>query len=256
MNIGFIYFSGTGNTKWVVEYIHNEIEKIGIPSKIYNLAKNHKKDFTEFDNIMIAHPVYGANIPPIVLDKIRNYKFKDNANISIIATYGYVNALGIFKEAKDLRVRIYSYLNIKMFNNISTTKLKSKILSLDRREKLRKKIEKKIDRKITILLKGKRIIDGVGPYLIPGKLIKKIAKDRINDNYKRLSVDQEKCINCMRCIINCPTTAIEKINEEYIFNKNCTSCMRCYNNCPNSAIVIDGVFADPNVYKRYLGPWK
>ena len=27
MNIGFIYFSGTGNTKWVVEYIHNEIEK-------------------------------------------------------------------------------------------------------------------------------------------------------------------------------------------------------------------------------------
>ena len=256
MNIGIIYFSGTGNTQWVVNYIYDKVSKMETQSEMFNIAESDKTDFTEYDNILLAHPVYGANIPPIVLRKIRGYRFNENVKISILATYGYVNALGIFKEAEELGFKIHSYINIKMFNNISTPGLKSKILPLGKREKLRKRTENKIDRKVLKLVNGQRIIDGVGPYLVAGKFIKNITKDKIYDNYRRLSVDKNICSDCFTCINNCPANAIEKVNEEYIFNNSCTACMRCYNNCPAAAVIIDRVFADPKVYKRYKGPWK
>ncbi|MCK4813118.1 MAG: 4Fe-4S binding protein, partial [Candidatus Marinimicrobia bacterium] len=41
----------------------------------------------------------------------------------------------------------------------------------------------------------------------------------------------------------------------FTFQATCTTCMRCYNRCPVHAITINGLFADPEKYTRYLGPW-
>ncbi len=45
------------------------------------------------------------------------------------------------------------------------------------------------------------------------------------------------CIGCNKCIDNCPTNAISKINDKFIVDKNkCNLCYKCVDNCPTNNI--------------------
>ena len=52
---------------------------------------------------------------------------------------------------------------------------------------------------------------------------------------KMLHVNKKKCINCMKCVNNCPTQNIEFKNGKFIFHSHCTLCSRCSFNCPTNA---------------------
>ena len=54
-----------------------------------------------------------------------------------------------------------------------------------------------------------------------------------------ITVDNSKCIKCMRCLENCPAGAIEKVGEYPFINRNlCESCQRCVAFCPAHAIAV------------------
>ena len=254
MKTAIIYFSGTGNTKWAAETFRERILSAGYDCTLFDIEKDKTTDFSSYESILIAHPIYGANIPPILVNRIKKCVFSTGTHISVLATFGYVNALGPFRESRQIGLSIYSYFNLKMFNNISTPRLKSKILSIDIRKSRKEKITMLIQVKADLFIAGKRRREGIGPYLIPGIIIGRLSYRKIRENHKALSVGNE-CTQCMQCVKNCPAEAITFENNNFIFKNTCTSCMRCYNNCPVSAICINGQYADPSVYRRYTGPW-
>jgi ferredoxin len=50
-------------------------------------------------------------------------------------------------------------------------------------------------------------------------------------------VNQDICTGCGICIDNCPTGAIELVNDiAFIDEKKCSNCRQCENDCPVEAI--------------------
>lgn len=254
MRIALLYFSGTGNTKWLAEtlavFLKEKVENI----TLYNLEKDIEFKAKDFDTLLVLHPVYGAHVPRFVIEKVDSM-IPGNRAISVIATYGYVNALGYFAEKKALGRRIDSYFNIKMFNNISTPKMKLGIKSPEHRLLAKTHLLKKIKTIAMSILQNKRKIQGIGPQLLVGIKIRKAFHYGLQTHYQTLGVDQERCTHCGLCVRECPTHSIHEKDGDFTFTATCTACMRCYNHCPVQAITINGVYADPVIYQRFLGPW-
>lgn len=61
-----------------------------------------------------------------------------------------------------------------------------------------------------------------------------------------VSVDQERCRRCKRCVINCSFSAIEFKDKVAPNHKLCVACQRCVTFCPESAITIN---ENPLTYK-------
>lgn len=264
MKFSVFYFSGTGNTKWAVNEFNNSVNKRGHKCSIYSIEieiTNLKEIVNNADIIGFAFPIYGANIPSVVKDFIN--KFKSNLDSTwkkqcfIITTAGYIDAYGPCTARKILKpngFKLVGYINIKMSNNISTPKIRADFLTSIKMKKRMSKGKDEIERMIYSIVHQKTYIRNIGLYLLPGVFIRKVSESEKKNNYQTLSVDKEKCSRCMTCVNNCPTKSIIFSSEEFRFLPSCTACMRCYNFCPKYAICHHGKYADPNMYRRYMGP--
>lgn len=270
MVFSLFYFSGTGNTKWAASEFARLAKEQEHTVEIYSIEKNNiltsdylKKVILKSDFIGFAHPIYGADIPPIMrqfIERVVSCKYENGTEhkpVFIISTVGYVNACGYYCERKLFLhndFAIYSYINLELCNNTSTPKMKTKAISREKLEARKKSASDLMKNSIHCMTNRKRFIRGRGPYLIPGILIRKFAKKGIENCYASLSVDMSHCIRCMNCVKNCPTSSITFENNAFRFSASCTACMRCYNFCPGYAVKIDDSFAPGDQYPRYKGP--
>lgn len=242
MNFTTFYFSGTGNTRWAVKEFHRIIETRGHQGKFYAIEDRELDDpavlddiFRNCDYISFAHPIYGANVPPIMrnfIKGVRNLLIKEKdykKPIYIINTFGYINAFGPFEARKlfaDTGLEVISYINIKIYNNISTPQIKTKAVDKAKLTRRKAKAQVKMAKMADKVIAGQRYVTGIRPYLIPGKFIRKKSAQGIQENYKSLSVDPQTCKKCFKCLKNCPTYSI----------------------------LMQGEYADPTIYHRYRGP--
>lgn len=51
-----------------------------------------------------------------------------------------------------------------------------------------------------------------------------------------MKVDSKKCIDCMKCVKNCPMSNISFKDGKFSFGTNCALCVRCVFYCPKDAI--------------------
>ena len=255
MNIALLYFSGTGNTQWLAETLQAGLVSADHSAEMFNLEETFTFDHHLYDKFIVAHPVYGAHVPRFVIERVDEL-IPGNKKLTVITTFGYVNALGFFAEKKALGRDIEAYYNVKMFNNISTPKLKVPIKDLDSRLASKEALEKKVQAIAAAIGEGRDRIQGIGPQLIVGIRIRKMLDEDIRTFYRTLSVNAERCIRCDLCVHECPTHSIKNLDGKYVFDGTCTTCTRCYNICPVNAITIDGQVADPEIYARYKGSWK
>ena len=264
------YFSGTGNTKWVVEQLNCIVKEGGHQAKAY--AIDHFNQISKVDLIKIitkstyiglAHPIYGARVPPIMkefvnllMDIITSEEISVKP-LYIINTFGYVNAFGPIAARKLLRsdcFNLKAYVNIRLCNNISTISCKTAPIT-DEQLRIRKQNAiGELRSFVKDILFSKKHIKGIGLYLLPGILIRKKSLKCIENHYKELSVQTSTCNRCMLCVQKCPANCISFSNEKFTFSNKCTACMRCYNFCPTASILINSVFTDPQEYLRYKGP--
>ena len=270
MVFSIFYFSGTGNTKWAVAETVKIAEKNGHQANMYSIDNFRDKApgyFTslvrESDCIGFANPIYGATLPKIMKDFIfflTGEWMKEQIPpkpVFVINTVGYVNAFGPF-EAKKLFdsdcFYLQAYCNIRLCNNVSTPKFKSVPVSSGKLNIRKDRAVTKLEHMILSLAKSKKMIHGIGPYLLPGILIRKRMAPEIENYFRTLQVQNETCTRCMACVNNCPTHAISYDGEKFMFSDRCSACMRCYNFCRTASILVDGKFADPAEYIRYRGP--
>ena len=57
------YFSGTGNTKKVVDKFADEFKANGWDVSLFRVEDKCEIDFSEFDSVGIAYPVHAFNAP-------------------------------------------------------------------------------------------------------------------------------------------------------------------------------------------------
>ncbi|MCL2426454.1 MAG: EFR1 family ferrodoxin [Oscillospiraceae bacterium] len=247
-----LYFSGTGNSKYVAELFckHNDNDV-----ECYSIEEN-----IDFENLISAedviafcYPVYMSRVPRIMRGFVAQHMhtLKGKKTIvfctQLILSGDGTRAFTMLFPKNHINV-IYTE-HFFMPNNmpdvpilpISTGKSINKYLVRANRkmESVCRDIQNGIVRK-----RG---------YSIPSRILGMPQGAALQATEKRanrvVSIDSD-CTQCNLCIKICPMNNFSLEDEKVIHNHNCTMCYRCINACPEKAI---SVLFSGKIKRQYKG---
>lgn len=239
MKILLIYYTGTFNTRYLTNLVKERFISQGDEVDTIEINSHTKLiDTSSYKLIGFSYPIYGFNAPlpfdqyvkKLTFNSSQKYFIYKNSGevlkmnnassrilirhmrkfkVQLIGEYHYVMPYNIhFPFEKEFVKQILIYndklLDI-MFHNFKTNKI-HKIKS--------------------------NLIYNVGAFFVG---IQKIGGNVNSFLYK---VDQNKCINCNKCVNACPHDNIYVKDGAIKFHHHCDMCMRCSFFCPTNAIHI------------------
>jgi ferredoxin/flavodoxin len=235
-------FSGTGMTKYVVDNITRELQKIQVKFDIYPIEKTQIQDISlsTYDTVGIAYPVHAFNAPKIVIDFARQLPPGLSSNVFLISTAGEKHPINY--SSSKLLIKILHKKNYHVFYDKQLYMPSNFAIKYD---------EPKV----------KQLIEAVNT------VIPQIARDIDNSTYckqnsgflsnfmafigraewfgavfiGKLFYTDQKCTHCGVCANSCPNHNIVNGNCMH-FNWHCGLCMRCLYVCPQHAIKVHQPF--------------
>jgi Pyruvate/2-oxoacid:ferredoxin oxidoreductase delta subunit/flavodoxin len=244
------YFSGTGNSKKVAEWVSEFAAEKNVVSRICDISKIEMGTLEPVNNnalIIIISPVHGFNYPKITLDFIRRFPSGKNKVVLMntragmkIGSFITPGLTGIAFILSSLLLKRKGY---KIVGQIPFD-MPSNWISIHPalNERTVKFIHKKnFDR---VKKHSDKIFDGKKDFLALRDIIQDLLIAPVSLGYylvgryafAKTFYASYKCDNCDICIKQCPVKAIEKINNHPYWTFNCESCMKCMNSCPKRAI--------------------
>lgn len=253
MDITFYYFSGTGNSKRVTEWVFDEAQRMG--AGVANRDVAHKRESPEEpspdDMIGFIAPTHGFNYPPVMMYFIFRFprtRFKNK--VFLMNTRGGLKLSKIFLPGLSgiafwlaaivlllKGYRIVAMRSIDLPSNWISLHPGIRANVAESMFRHYEKVTRKFTRKIIMgkkvfrfsLLLGIPLDILIAPialgYYVVGRFI--LAKT---------FMASQACDNCGLCIKHCPVKAISLVDNRPYWSYRCESCMRCMNNCPKRAI--------------------
>lgn len=248
--IYIFYFSGTGNSKQVANWISEFAFARNIGCELFDISKTDISQLEPLDSnalIIIISPIHGFNYPKITLDFIRHFPAGKNKivlmNTRAGMKIGSFITPGITGIAFILSSLLLKRKGYKIPGQIPFD-MPSNWISLH--PALNERTVKFIHKKNYERVKkhSDKIFNGKKDFLALRDLIQDILISPISLAYYLIGrfglaktfYASYKCDNCDVCIKQCPVKAIKKINNHPYWTFNCESCMKCMNSCPKRAI--------------------
>lgn len=273
MHAVLFYFSGTGNTWWASLKLKEELESLGHSVEMFSLESPLLKEngfvsdcIKKSDQIIIAYPVYGSDLPMNMRDFVRDLPKTDKAKkFSVLCTQAAFSGDANIYFKKDVEEKGYEFLQSFQINfttnfNVAMFPFSfSKPAQGEKLERRKRKIEKKLKRMAEMISSGGKYLEGRRFYqvLIGGlqRFFFRRNEEKLPEKFQFFS---DRCIKCNLCVNSCPANCIV-LNEsdgslEMKREGRCLLCFRCYNFCPKNAINYGGKIKDPDKYVRYKGP--
>lgn len=248
------YFSGTGNSLYVAQKLHENEgrELIDIADAINE--KHFKYKVKGDEKIGIVFPVYFYGLPTVVSEFISRLTIESDVKPFIYTVITYGGSIGnadkmLGKQLKGRNLQLNSAFSIKMPSNY--------VMMYDVPDKEEQNLtlhsaEEQIE-KITGLLEANKKGDFVsdrGPGILTPFLYKIYGIRRKTKNF----YVTDACTNCGLCEEICPSKVIKLTSgkPEWIKEK-CSHCSACINRCPVEAIQYGnstkkrGRYVNPNV---------
>ena len=223
-----IYFSPTGGTKKVADYItmgfNCPVTSLNIFEKSTDLSLLKLK---ENDTVLIAAPCYGGRAPEIAIDAMK--KLQGNGAFAIpVAVYGNRATDDQLAEMQDVLTAtgftVIAGIEALAEHSLGREIAKGRPNLEDQKilESYGLKIKETISQKsynLSLKLPGNR------PYKLRGAPATSVP----------LVVNKETCIGCNTCAVQCPTNAIPTDDPTTTIPQLCISCMHCTTVCPTGA---------------------
>ncbi len=240
-----IYFSGTGNSRYIAKSIGKNIEE-----EVNALTDTSPLDL-EFkgNSLGIITPIYSWGIPPIVLQYIRNLNENFVTEVSKIPLWIILVCGDETGKAPDMIKKELYRRNLYISGGWSIQMPNNYVIlpgfNVDSKELEKKKIE---DSKSIIAELSKRIKDGNWEEKFVEGSMPRLKTSLIYPLFKRWGIfpnrwrHTDKCISCGKCAQACPVENITMKPEESsnkifpIWGSNCTSCLACFHICPVNAV--------------------
>jgi ferredoxin len=248
--INIYYFSGTGNSRNVSQWIAEQASVKGIACSQYNIAQidRLKIDIPEPGSLLIfVSPVHGFNYPPVMLNFIFRFP-KANGHVALMNTRAGMligkfitpglSGITFYLSALILKLKGYSIRAMVPVDMPSNWISIHPGLNKPTIEYLHQKNKERVTRFSERILNGKtqfRNLYEIGwdalispiavLYYFIGRFI--LAK-----SYYASS----DCNNCGVCYNGCPVKAIKLVDHRPYWSFMCESCMKCMGNCPQKAI--------------------
>lgn len=232
-------FSGSGNTlkisekyKDIFELKNNNVEltRLTLPIGTYNLDNT--------DYLGIFYPIHGFNAPSIILDFAKALPVTQNQKYFIAKTSGEPL---ILNNASSLKlISILSKKGYILTNEYSYVMPYNMIFRHDDgfASKMFRTAKELVEIDAREILSGNAHFLKKCPLGRPLSFVVRIEHPAMRVNGKMFKVNSEKCIECMKCIKNCPAKNITFQNGNFEFGNKCLMCTACSFNCPKDAISI------------------
>ena len=244
------YFSGTGNSKRVSEWISKIATEKGFVVTCTDISKTARRNIPRPKNntiIGFCSPTHGFNLPPIMMHFLLFFPRGKN-KVFIVNTRAGMKLSKLFLPGLSGMAQYFSALILLMKGykivGMHPVDLPSNWISLHPGlkpkvvESLHLRWKKKTEQFAETILSGKHnyraLYDLVQDLLISpvallyylfGRFI--LAKSFYAD---------ASCTNCGLCIRECPVHAIKEIDRRPFWTFRCESCMHCMNHCPSRSI--------------------
>lgn len=250
-----IYYSGTGNSRYVMEQF---LEKYNSSADCISIEDEKIKEYiSKSQEIAFAYSVQYSNVPKMVKDFIDgNQSLWKGKKVFVIATMGLFSGDG----AGILARRLHRYgaetiggLHLKMPDCIADVKALKR--PLEKNKELVREAEKKIDQAVQSMKAGRPPQEGLGPlYHLAGLFGQRLYFYNKTRKYvDKLKIDSVKCVGCGKCVQSCPMKNLSLENHKAKAGNQCTMCYRCVNQCPKQAITLLGKqVIDQGTIEKYL----
>lgn len=230
--INIVYFSPKGTTKRIAQAVAKgtEIKEV----KEYNILSPQKKHI-KIDNselTIFAAPIYAGRVPEICKNSLNMFKGNNSPAIAI-CSYGNRGIDDAMMEIADI-AKENGFINIAAGSFVGEHSLFPKVAK-DRPDKqdIKECMEFGANciKQINNIPEIKDIEKNAGKLTVEG--------NKPYKNYGHVpfipSTDKTKCNNCMKCVEECPASAINQINPSIIDGDLCISCGHCIKTCPENA---------------------
>lgn len=247
----FYYFSGTGNSKAVVNWFAELAEKKGNEAEKIDIAKLERRKINKVskDSIIgFCSPTHGFNFPPIMIHFIFRFPRGKGKKVFIMNTragmkIGKLFVPGLSGITLWLAAFILLFKGYKIIG-LRSIDLPSNWISLH--PGMKQKVVQSIfeRRKTDVQQFADKIISGKKSYRAFRDLIQDIIITPISIAYYLVGrfvfaksfIASRKCIHCNICVDQCPVNAIRIVDNRCFWTHKCESCMHCMNICPTRAI--------------------
>lgn len=254
MKLFAVYFSGTGNTKYAVErflthFPGSEAHSIEEPIDFLSAARS-------FDMILVAHPIYGSEMPLLMRDFLRGNQalFENKDLVTLVTQYlfsGDGGSLAFRLVRKQIRTHLAS-LHVNMPVNLNVPPFFTVKNGAENGKKL-SKANQTIDRCAEAVRQREPCKKGKGlfPFLL-GYLSQRLwYRLFVFPHYRsKLAIDPETCTLCRLCAADCPAGNLKLADERVVPQNRCMLCYRCLNRCPAGAITL---FSHLDGERQYRG---
>ena len=261
-----LYFSGTGNTKFIGEKIYETLLNRDYEVDIKSVETFAAKKLKFYDLLIFGYPVYGYAMPPFLKNYLIKLNLPNSRGVITYSTAGYNGGNALRKSAKFLKEIGF----IPLMNREFMMPGNDGLLIQDKDSKKVKEIlETDYNKSTVINNKIDEIVNKISYFenndisekdikipdlrfftllLDPVMILSfKLLEGWFANKYKA----DEKCILCGYCEEICPSDNIVIKNGKVHFGDNCYFCLRCLNQCPVEAIQIGNFTKDKF---RYKGP--
>ena len=230
-----LYYSGTGNSKFIAKCIASALE-----TDCLNLNERIKAEDTSSvqteENVILVTPTYAWRIPHIVSDWLEKVDLVSAKRIWFVMDCGseignaakYNRQLAVQKHLHYMGTAqiIMPENYIAMFNAPQKEQAKSIV----------EQAEPALQKVLTQLRAGQEFSPP------RDNLYDRLMSGPVNPVFYRFFVKADAfratdaCIGCGKCVELCPLNNIHLESGRPVWGKNCTHCMACICYCPKEAI--------------------
>ncbi|MCL2364927.1 MAG: EFR1 family ferrodoxin [Defluviitaleaceae bacterium] len=249
MKILTLYFSGTGNTRYVAQSFS---QKMAAPCHSIEDAVNFAEAIAAADTVALCYPIYGSRAPFIMRQFVAQHLAAfAGKKLIIFVTQTLFSGDGA-RAITDLfpanHVQVIYAEHFFMPNNISNIFFlrKASAASITRRAR---RADKKLDKVCRNIKEG--IIKRRG-FSALSKLIGKLQGIPWQGNSRQVAAAKRSmehramrkvkigagCTHCGICVTCCPMRNFQAAQGTITPLDNCTICYRCINRCPQKVISV------------------
>ncbi len=234
------YYSGSGNTKLISEFIKNEIQELEFD--LHDIKKDGIPDFENYCLAGFATFTDFLGAPQLMYSFFEEIAKQNNKYAFVLNTYGFISGVTLKTLSKLAQARgftVISGYSLHTPENYPPMRKKGKDFD---HAPLAKEIAK-LTLFIELLRKqASTIKSGNSPETHPVKIgflnsiLPRMSRKQSKKDFGIQTVDESKCITCGICKSVCPYGAIELSPKPVFTHDNCFGCWACYNHCPTKAI--------------------